>query len=337
VTGISLYLVAPSLIELLSSAPRLGKLDPVWLVVMVALEAASFATVWMLQWICLAHPSWRPVVLSQLAGNTLAKIAPGGGAAGGAFQYRMLVESRMPAAVVASGLAAANLLTFAVLAALPVLTVPAFLAGLPIDKGLVRAMLLGIGLFVALAAVGGLLLVSDRALRAVGRVAQATHNRVLRRRRSLEGFPTKLVTERDRALHVIGTDARQALLAAVLRWLLDYCALLLALAAVGAEPRPSLVLIAYTASALLAFIPVTPGGLGFVEAGLTGLLALAGVNAADAALATLAYRLVSYWLPLPAGGVAIVLHRRALGKDRAPSPRTSASESDRGASRGDLM
>jgi uncharacterized protein (TIRG00374 family) len=55
---------------------------------------------------------------------------------------------------------------------------------------------------------------------------------------------------------------------------------------------------------------VTPGGLGFVEAGLTGLLALAGVNAADAALATLAYRLVSYWLPLPAGGVAYLVHAR---------------------------
>jgi uncharacterized protein (TIRG00374 family) len=91
--------------------------------------------------------------------------------------------------------------------------------------------------------------------------------------------------------------------------MLDYCALLLALAAVGAEPRVSLVLLAYTTSQLLAMIPVTPGGLGFVEAGLTGLLVLAGVSAGDAAVATLAYRLVSYWLPLPAGAVAMVVHR----------------------------
>jgi uncharacterized membrane protein YbhN (UPF0104 family) len=47
-----------------------------------------------------------------------------------------------------------------------------------------------------------------------------------------------------------------------------------------------------------------------VEAGLAGTLALAGVAAAPAALATLAYRLVSYWLPLPAGLAAWVLHRR---------------------------
>ena len=72
-------------------------------------------------------------------------------------------------------------------------------------------------------------------------------------------------------------------------------------------------LLAYAASMVLAMIPITPGGLGFVEAGLVGLLALAGVPAGPASIAVLAYRLVSYWLPLPAGGVAAVLHRRRYG------------------------
>ena len=67
------------------------------------------------------------------------------------------------------------------------------------------------------------------------------------------------------------------------------------------------------ASALLGMIPLTPGGLGFVEAGLTGLLVLTGISAGDAAAATLAYRLVSYWLPLPAGVVAWILARRRYG------------------------
>ena len=40
---------------------------------------------------------------------------------------------------------------------------------------------------------------------------------------------------------------------------------------------------------------------GFVEAGLTGTLALAGVHTGDAVLATLVFRLVSFWLPLPVG------------------------------------
>ena len=67
------------------------------------------------------------------------------------------------------------------------------------------------------------------------------------------------------------------------------------------------------AGALLALIPVTPGGLGFVEAGLAGMLALAGVSAQQALVGTLAYRLVSFWLPLPAGGIAYLLFRRRYG------------------------
>ena len=66
---------------------------------------------------------------------------------------------------------------------------------------------------------------------------------------------------------------------------------------------------------MLAQIPVTPGGLGFVETGLTALLALAGVGAGDAVVATLLYRLFTYWLPLPLGLLGLALHRRHLGGD----------------------
>jgi uncharacterized protein (TIRG00374 family) len=315
-TGVSLYLVAPSLAEVFSSWPDIAKLQPIWLVLMVGLEASSLVSIWTLQRICLRRPAFGAVVLSQLAGNALAKVAPGGGAAGGALQYRMLVEAGVPGASAGSGLTAAQLLTFATLLALPALTVPGLLAGLPVERGLVNAALVGAGMFVALAAVGGVLLASDRALMLVGRLVQAGRNRVLSRRPPREHLPERLVKERSEAVRVIGARGREALLSAVLRWMLDYCALLLALAAVGAEPRVSLVLLAYTTSQLLAMIPVTPGGLGFVEAGLTGLLVLAGVSAGDAAVATLAYRLVSYWLPLPAGAVAVVIHRMSRGQDR---------------------
>ena len=56
-------------------------------------------------------------------------------------------------------------------------------------------------------------------------------------------------------------------------------------------------------------IPVTPGGLGIVEASLTGLLVLAEVNSSQAVLATLTYRIASYWVPLVAGPVAYGLFK----------------------------
>jgi len=45
--------------------------------------------------------------------------------------------------------------------------------------------------------------------------------------------------------------------------------LLAALRATGASPQPSLVLLAYAAAGIVALFPVTPGGLGIVEASLS--------------------------------------------------------------------
>ncbi len=52
-----------------------------------------------------------------------------------------------------------------------------------------------------------------------------------------------------------------------------------------------------------------------MEAGLSGLLILAGVRAG---YAVLAYRIASYWLPLLAGPPAYLLFRHRYGR---PAPR----------------
>jgi uncharacterized protein (TIRG00374 family) len=120
-----------------------------------------------------------------------------------------------------------------------------------------------------------------------------------------------------------------ALAGAVGKWGFDYLALVCAVAAVGSRPSPELLLLAYAAASFLGMIPLTPGGLGFVEAGLTGMLVLAGVPGDAAVVATLAYRLVGFWLPLPAGGVAYWLHRRRYGgsgeRASVPTAETIAS------------
>ena len=139
---------------------------------------------------------------------------------------------------------------------------------------------------------------------------QAIHNRLARNRPPLTGVPERLVRERDLILDVVGERWKRALTASIAKWLLDYGVLVVALAAVGDHSRLSLILLAYFVAQLLAQIPITPGGLGFVEAGLTGTLAIVGVAAGDAVVATLAYRLFSYWLPIPAGGIAYWLFRR---------------------------
>jgi uncharacterized membrane protein YbhN (UPF0104 family) len=167
--------------------------------------------------------------------------------------------------------------------------------------------------FIVLAAVGALVLARDAPLVWIGGVAQRLRNRLRRKSKPLQKLPDRLLADRNRILDTVGPRWKRSLLAAVGRWAFDYATLLAALAAVHAHPRPGLVLLAFCAAQLLAQIPITPGGLGFVEAGLTAMLTLAGVKAGNAVLATFAYRLFSYWLPMPVGLGAWVWHRRRYG------------------------
>src|SRR3954453_3162838 len=307
-TGLVLYGVAPAVVDVLGGWRSLDEVAPQWWIAVVVSQVAGWGCLWAVQRLALHTRPWFGVVTSQLASGALGRVVPGGAAAAAALQYRMLAQAGLTPTAVATGLTAGPLLLFGALCALPVLAVPALIAGRRIPVGLLEAGALSLVVFACLFAIGALLMVSDRAIRWVGRAVAAVMGRVRPRRPAPEDLPERLAVERDLVRRTLGRRWPQALAAAVGRWLLDFLTLQAALEAVGARPRLSLALLAYCAAQLLAQVPITPGGLGVVEAGLAGTLALAGVPAAAAAVATLAYRLASYWLPLPVGLVAWTMH-----------------------------
>jgi uncharacterized protein (TIRG00374 family) len=326
VTAISLYLIAPALFQVFGAFDRLDDFNPLWYLAMIGLQVGSFGCMWAVQKLAIRAEEMGPVVTSQLAATAFGRVVPGGVAAAGAMQYAMLTRAGLPAAATASGLTASSVLVFGILLALPLLALPAILFGAPVDPGLGRAAVIGAVVFVATVALGAAAIVRDEPLVVIGRAAQAVRNRVLRKRPALVGLPGRLIRERDEVREVLGRRWWEALLFAAGRWVLDYLTLLAALTAINADPRPSTVLLAFCAAQFLGTLPLTPGGLGFVEAGLAGTLALAGVGAGAALVATLAYRLVSYWLPIAAGAVAAVVHRRKYGESD-PADIESAPES----------
>jgi uncharacterized protein (TIRG00374 family) len=313
ITAISLYVVAPSLLDLFDSWQKLTAIKPWWFLGMAICQGASLACLWLLQRLALRPVALPPVITSQLAGNALSKIAPGGGAVGAALQYRMLVQVGVDRERAIGGLTVVNLLVFAAVLSLPVLAIPSLIRG-GVSHSLLQLAIIGIVLFVVLVAIASVLLALDGPLAWIGQHAQRLRNRVRRGRPAQQALPDRLLDERDRILQTFGPRWKAAAAATAGRWLFDYLTLLAALAAVGAHARPGLVLLAFCGAQILAQIPLTPGGLGFVEAGLTGMLALAGVGAGAAVVATLAYRLFSYWLPLPLGLVGAVMHRRIVAR-----------------------
>ena len=312
VTGVSLYLLAPSLLAVLSSWPRLRRFDPIWIAPALACEALSYVSLWMLQRVALRTRSWFAVATSQLTGNAIGNVVPGGGATATAAQFGILVRSGVPPGDVASGLAASWATTTALAFAIPGVAALAAAGGTAAPRGLRDVAYLGAVAFglTALVAVGALAF--DRPLVLLGCAVRAVARRIGRGER-FEHLPERLLRQRDQIRRAFADRPLTAFAGATGKWAFDYLALVCILAALGTRPQPSLVLLAYGAAQLLTMIPATPGGLGFVEAGLTGLLALAGVPPGTAAVATLAYRLLGFWLPLPIGFGAYLLARRRFG------------------------
>jgi len=310
VTAVSLYLLLPTLLSVFGSWRSLSHLDWPFAILVLPCEAASYVCLWELDRIALRTNSWFLIACAQLSGNALGRIVP---ASATPFTVNMVRRAGADTGEAVAAFTASTLLQIATALALPLVALPAILAGAPVRRGLATAAYLGIGALLLLLVAGGAVFATDAPLKVLGRGIQWVINATVRRRRHVSGLPQKLLEDRDFIRTTLGERWKAAVAAAAGNAAFDYLALLCAIRAVGAAPRPSVVVLAYAAAELLALIPFTPGGLGFVEAGLVGTLTLAGVSGPDALAATLLYRLVAYWLPIPTGGVTYLLFRRRYG------------------------
>ena len=330
VTGIGLYVVAPGLITLLDQWPDLRVVRPGWFLLVGLLEVSSWVSLWILDAIVLPQVRWQTIASSQLAGNAASCVLPGGSATGSVIQAQMLVRAGQQGGTVAGALGSVGLLTTGMLLALPLLTVPAVIIHPPPARQLQLGLVVSVVVAVILVVVGLALLRSTRLIRLVASGAgQLVH--LVRRSVSPDAIRERVVAQRDAVAAAFEGHWLRALIAAAGNRMFDYAALVASVYAVGGQARPSMVLLAYVLSLALALVPVTPGGLGFVEAGLTSILVLAGVDANAAVLAVLLYRTFQFWLPIPIGALAWAgwhLHDRHTGGSwRDVAPEVSPPES----------
>jgi putative heme transporter len=321
VSAVCLYLLAPRIEEVLSAWDRLGEVHTAWLVPALLCGLGSFACVWVVQAVALSTRRWFVVITTQLAGNAFNRVTPGGGATGTALQVSMLMSAGFDGAHAGTALTVQSALSTASLVTLPLFSLPFVAAGTAIPNGLLPALWIGLPVFVVMLAIGLAVFVVDGPLCWIGRTIGRVRRRLRRRRGaadpdSFEDLGERLLESRDAIRASMGPRWQIVVGLSVLRWLLEYGVLLAALYGLSAHPEPALTLLAFTAASVLGLLPFTPGGLGFVEAGLTATLNLAGVRAGDALVATLVYRLVVFWLPLPIGALAGFLFRRRYPRVR---------------------
>jgi uncharacterized membrane protein YbhN (UPF0104 family) len=311
ITGIGLYVVTPSLLTMFRAWPELAHVDVPWFFVLAGLQLGRLVSLWWLTKLALApasavdgdavpHLGWGATATAQLAGSAAAKVLPGGGATGGVIQAKILIDAGQPGRSVASGLTAIGLLNNAVLFLLPVLTIPALLIGPPPAEQLQLGLVVSVVLAAVIVAICVTALTWPGMLTATGHVIGRVV-RLVRPKVTPDGVAEGLLAQRTRIADAFHGRWWRSVFAMAASRMFDYASLVAALVAFGAHARPSEVLLAYVVSQALAIVPITPGGVGFVDLGLTGMLVLIGVPADTAVIGTLLYRLFSFWLPIPLG------------------------------------
>ncbi|MET9311789.1 YbhN family protein [Kribbella sp. NPDC003505] len=302
------YVVLPKLAPARDSLDRVTRLDPLWIVAAVALEAASLVSYSLVTRALLGGSrvrfSW--ILRSDVTGYGVSHVVPGGAATATALRFRLLqsggarttdITATITAEAVGSYLA---LLLIAWLTSIPALflrdATPAYLA----------MFLIGL---VAIAA--GVLAVRERS--ALERFA-ARLLRVLLRRlpRRMRPWVTS-VALRLRDLLAAREVRKAFLIWGTLNWLLDAAVLWTFLLAYGELVGPVPLLLAYCAANLAAAVPLTPGGIAIVEGVAISTLIGFGVPGETAVLAVLSWRLLQFWAPVPAAGLCYLSLRAQRG------------------------
>jgi undecaprenyl-diphosphatase len=289
--AIALYVVVPQLGDFRASGQLLHHPVLSWTLAAVSLSGLTYLfaalTYWWLAFKPLPYPS---IVLIQLAAMFMNRLLPAGiGALG--INYVYLRHTKHTTAQATTVMAINNFLgaaghTLLVVVALAV--VPARSHPLPATSGKIfdnLAIILTIGAVMLL----GLLLVFGR--KRLKHLVADLLSQVFAYRYRLGRLPAALLSSVLLTLsNVLG---------------LGCCAL-----ALGVHLPFVACLLIFTFGVGTGTASPTPGGLGGFEAGLTAGFIAYHVAASTALAVALLYRLVSYWLPLLAGGLALIIAQR---------------------------
>ena len=270
-----------------ASRPCCGRADWRWGIAALGLSALTYAGAALsLTGFVTEKLSFGLTVLAQLASSFVTLVTPAA-VGGAAVNIRYLQRRKIPAAVAAASVGVSQVVAFVMHISLLVIFIA--LSGTnesnPIKLPVVAYFIIA-GL-VAIAATVAALPAGRRLLRA--RVAP-TINQVLPQLLQIAQHPRKL------AEGIGGT----LLLSAAYIGCLAVCVRALG----GSIPIASVAVVYLTGSAVGSLVP-TPGGLGAIEAFLSAGLTAAGMHGAAAVSAVLLYRLLTFWLPVPIGWLAL--------------------------------
>ena len=273
----------------------------------------------------------------QLSTRALTNVVPGGNAAGSALGYRLLTLSGIKGpdagfALATAGIGSAVVLNLVFWLGLIVSVPRRGVNPLYGTAALTGIIVIGIAAFLVIGIMEG----QGRAeqfIRWVARKLRVDEDRLAGALHRVAERLEELIS--DRAL------LKRVVVFALLNWLIDAAALWVFLRAFGGSLDIDALIVAFGFANLLAAVPITPGGLGYVDIAYVGVLVGFGLTQNTATLGVAAYRFAQFFFPIFLGAVAYASLRvgpwKIEKRDRLARLRELArTEAERGESKIDF-
>jgi uncharacterized protein (TIRG00374 family) len=299
------YLVVPELVGASKDLHLLGQVNPAWLAAGAILEGLSLFCYGLLTRAVLppaAHnPGLSRLFRIDLAAAAVAHVIPAGTLGSAGIGYRLFTAEGIKGNDAAVMMATKGLGSTVVLNVLLWLSLVVSIPLAGFHPIYVTVAVIGAVLLLAIAA---LALGITRGARRASRILRAVGDKIP----GLTGERLeRAVLDTAASLSALARDRRVlawSLTWASLNWLLDAASLWCFVAAFGRLLNPFELFAAYGIANVAGALPLTPGGLGVVDSLAPLLLVSFGLTRSVATLGVLAWRLVNFWLPIPAGAIA---------------------------------
>jgi putative heme transporter len=309
--------------------PRIASYGGVWasltamswpaVLLIAAAAVVSQLTTWMMIGAVLPSLRLREAAVMNLGSSAVANTVPAGGAVSMGVSWAMLASWGVGTAEFVRYTLVSGFWNVFIRLGLPVVALVLLVITGQSSAALQAAAYTGAVLLLIIAVGFRVMLRSERFAELIGRAISRVlaAGCALIRRQPPRGVPGLLLDFRAGASGLLAERGLRITVTTVASNLSLWLVLLACLRGSGltqAQVSWEVSLAAFAFVRLLSVLPVTPGGIGVVELGLTGPL-IAGLGpaaAARVAAAVLLYRAVTYLLPIPLGAAAYVWWRHTI-------------------------
>jgi uncharacterized protein (TIRG00374 family) len=315
--------IFPKVADYSEAWASIQQMPSAYVVALVVATLVNLAVyVWPLQ-AALPGLGYGPGFVVRQTSFAISNAVPAGGAVGLGVQYGMLDSYGFGAGAAASAIAIVSVFNVFATLVMPVLGAVALLASGVVEGTYLLVAAIGV-LAVGVAVVAfTVVLRSERGARAVGRWADRLVNpltRRLRHGRSVD-LTGKILDFRSSIVDVMQTRWAQVTLSTLLLQLTSWAILVLALRGLEAGTGNVTVtwteaLAAFSFARVASFIPITPGGLGTVDAALAALLTGYGATSSQALAADLVWRAATYLPQVLLGALTFLWWRVTAARRR---------------------